>query len=130
MSGRVNRAARSILEARRTGALLDALAPNDQPRSLEEGYAIQQVVTAEWPDRIAGWKVGATSKEVQTLFEVTEPIYGPYFKVRCFKARRRYRPGFFNTDCSNPSSSSGSERTSPAGHDHTLAAKSSMRSTL
>src|SRR5437588_11970119 len=86
MSGRVNRAARSILEARRTGALLDTLAPNDQPRSLEEGYAIQQVVTAEWPDRIAGWKVGATSKEVQTLFEVTEPIYGPVFQSQVFQS--------------------------------------------
>ena len=66
--------------------LLDTLAPNDQPRSLEEGYAIQQVVTAEWPDRIAGWKVGATSKEVQTLFEVTEPIYGPVFQSQVFQS--------------------------------------------
>jgi hypothetical protein len=40
MIGRVDRAARTILEARRTGALLETLAPNDQPRSLEEGYAI------------------------------------------------------------------------------------------
>jgi hypothetical protein len=31
--GRVNRAARTILEARRTGALLDTLAPIDQPQS-------------------------------------------------------------------------------------------------
>jgi hypothetical protein len=46
MIGRLNRAARAILEARRTGALLDTLAPNDQPRSLEEGYTIQQLVTA------------------------------------------------------------------------------------
>jgi 2-keto-4-pentenoate hydratase len=59
MIGRVDRAARAILEARRTGALLDTLAPNDQPRSLEDGYAIQQAVTARWPDKIAGWKVGA-----------------------------------------------------------------------
>lgn len=80
MIGRMNRAARAILEARRTGALLDALAPDDQPRSLEEGYAIQLLATAEWPDKIAGWKVGATSKEVQALLGISEPAYGPVFK--------------------------------------------------
>ena len=78
--GRVDRAARTILEARRTGVLLDTLAPNDQPRSLEEGYAIQQAVRARWPDTIAGWKVGATSKEVQALLRISEPVYGPVFK--------------------------------------------------
>jgi 2-keto-4-pentenoate hydratase len=86
MIGRVNRAARAILEARRTAALLDTLAPNDQPRSLEEGYAIQQVVTAEWPDKIAGWKVGATSKEVQALLGISEPAYGPVFKNDVFQS--------------------------------------------
>lgn len=86
MTGRVSRAARAILEARRTGALLDTLAPNDQPRSLEEGYAIQQVVTAEWPDEIAGWKIGATSKEVQALLGIPEPAYGPVFKSDVFQS--------------------------------------------
>jgi 2-keto-4-pentenoate hydratase len=84
MDDRMNRAARSILEARRSGALLDALPSDDQPRSLEEGYAIQKALTAQWPDRIAGWKVGATSKEVQTLLEVSEPIYGPVFQGQVF----------------------------------------------
>ena len=86
MIGRVNRAARAILEARRTGALLDTLAPNDQPGSLEEGYTIQQLVTAEWPDKIAGWKVGATSKEVQALLGIPEPAYGPVFKNDVFQS--------------------------------------------
>jgi 2-keto-4-pentenoate hydratase len=63
MNGRMKRAAQSIREARRSGALLDTLAPNHQPRSLEEGYAIQRTATAQWPDKIAGWKVGATFKE-------------------------------------------------------------------
>jgi Terminase small subunit len=57
ITGRVDRAARTILEARRTGALIEMLPPNDQPRSLEEGYAIQQAAIAQWPDKIAGWKV-------------------------------------------------------------------------
>ena len=83
--GRVDRAARTILDARRTGALLDTLAPN-KPRSLEEGYAIQQAVTIQWPDKIAGWKVGATSKEVQALLGISEPVYGPVFKNQVFQS--------------------------------------------
>jgi len=86
MYDRLNRAAQSILEARQSGALLDGLAPNDQPRSLEEGYAIQRALMARWPDRIAGWKVGATSKEVQTLLEISEPIYGPIFQNQIFQS--------------------------------------------
>ena len=86
MNGRMYRAARAILEARRTGVLLDTLAPNDQPRSLEEGYIIQQAATAEWPDQIAGWKVGATSKEVQALLGISEPAYGPVFKNDVFQS--------------------------------------------
>ena len=86
MIGRVDRAARTIVEARRTGALLETLAPNDQPRSLEEGYAIQQAATAQWPDKIAGWKVGATSKEVQALLGISEPAYGPVFKNEVFQS--------------------------------------------
>jgi 2-keto-4-pentenoate hydratase len=76
MIGRVDRAARTVLEARRTGVLLETLAPNDQPRSQEEGYAIQQAITAQWPDKTAGWKVGATSKEVQALLRISQPVYG------------------------------------------------------
>jgi 2-keto-4-pentenoate hydratase len=86
MIGRMNRAARAILEARRTGALLATLAPDDRPRSLEEGYTIQQIATAEWPDKIAGWKVGATSKEVQALLGISEPAYGPVFKNDVFQS--------------------------------------------
>jgi 2-keto-4-pentenoate hydratase len=86
ITGRVDRAARTILEARRTGALIEMLPPNDQPRSLEEGYAIQRAAIAQWPDKIAGWKVGATSKEVQALLEISEPVYGPVFKNEVFQS--------------------------------------------
>ena len=86
MTGRLDRAAGAILEARRTGVPLDTLAADDQPRSLEEGYAIQRAVTARWPDKIAGWKVGATSKEVQALLKTSEPIYAPVFKSTVFES--------------------------------------------
>jgi len=126
MIGRVG-AARAILEARRTGALLDTLATNDLPRSLEEGYAIQRAVTARWPGKIAGWKGGATSEEVQALLEISEPVYGPNSKIRCSKAQPRSRPGTFDTGCLNPSPFLGSGKTCPAGKHVTAAVKSLTR---
>ena len=95
MNGRMKRAAQSIREARRSGALLDTLAPNHQPRSLEEGYAIQRTATAQWPDKIAGWKVGATSKEVQALLGISEPAYGPVFKNDVFQSPAAISGGRF-----------------------------------
>lgn len=127
MIGGMNRAARAILEARRTGALLDALAPNDQPRSLEEGYTIQQIVTAEWPDKIAGWKVGATSKEVQALLGISERPTVPCSKMMYSKARPQSRAGVFHIDCSNPSSRSHSEKLCVAGQNTIPGMKSSTR---
>lgn len=86
MNDRMNRAARHILEARRSGVLIDALPASAQLQSMEEGYAVQRSLIAQWPDRIAGWKVGATSKEVQALFGISEPIYGPVFQSQVFQS--------------------------------------------
>jgi 2-keto-4-pentenoate hydratase len=127
MIGRLNRAAGAILEARRTGALLDTLAPNDQPRSLEEGYTIQQLVTAEWPDKIAGWKVGATSKAVQALLGMSEPAYGPVFKNDVFQSPAAISGQRFPHRCSNPSSPSDSGNPYLAGQNPIPGMKSPMR---
>jgi 2-keto-4-pentenoate hydratase len=86
MNDRMNRAARSILEVRRSGVLIDALPASAQLQSMEEGYAVQRSLIAQWPDRIAGWKAGATSKEVQALFGISEPIYGPVFQSQVFQS--------------------------------------------
>ena len=54
---------RTALEMAGTGVSLDALPASAQLRSMEEGYAVQRALIAQWPDRIAGWKVGATSRD-------------------------------------------------------------------
>jgi len=72
--------------------LLEGLGPDELPRTLEEGYDIQKAAIAGWPDRVAGWKVGATSLEIQTLFGISEPVYGPVFAKTVFESpddRRR-----------------------------------------
>jgi 2-keto-4-pentenoate hydratase len=79
MEARIEKAVARLLDARHTSVQFAALAADEQPRSLDEAYAIQDGLIAAWPDRIAGWKVGATSLEIQKLFGITEPVYGPVF---------------------------------------------------
>ena len=50
-----------------------------RPATLAAAYRVQDRLIGLWPDQIAGWKVGATSKEIQALFGVAEPVYGPVF---------------------------------------------------
>lgn len=82
-------AVRRIVEARKTLNVLDDLSGAAQVATLEDGYRIQAAVTERWDDEIAGWKVGATAKQVQNLFGVSEPAYGPVFKQTVFQSPAR-----------------------------------------
>ncbi len=79
-------AVRRIVEARRTQSVLEDLSGAEQVTSLEDAYRIQRAVTERWDDEIAGWKVGATAKQVQNLFGVSEPAYGPVFRKTVFQS--------------------------------------------
>lgn len=76
--------ASEILEARSSVTKLAGLPDAHRPSSLEDAYRMQRVATELWNDELVGWKVGATSKEVQTLFGMAEPAYGPVFKQTVF----------------------------------------------
>jgi 2-keto-4-pentenoate hydratase len=71
--------AAEIVEARARGLKLKSLSPAHQPGSLADAYQMQGAATARWSDRVVGWKVGATSREVQELFGIGAPVYGPVF---------------------------------------------------
>jgi 2-keto-4-pentenoate hydratase len=79
MNDRSEAAARELVELRRRVGTIASLPDAVRPRTLAEGYAIQRRATALWGDRVAGWKVGATSAEVQALFRLDEPVFGPVF---------------------------------------------------
>jgi 2-keto-4-pentenoate hydratase len=81
--------ARHIVEARRAIARLAGLPDACRPTSIADAYAMQRIATELWSDELVGWKVGATSKEVQALFGMEEPAYAPVFKqtVRASPAR-------------------------------------------
>ena len=41
---------------------------------------MQEVLTDQWDDEVAGWIVGATSQEIQRLFGISEPVYDGVFR--------------------------------------------------
>jgi 2-keto-4-pentenoate hydratase len=91
----VQRGAAQLLEARRAVRTLAGLHEAHRPRSLAEAYRMQQAFMAGWQDRLVGWKVGATSKEVQDLFGVDEPVYGPVFGKDVFRSPARQKATAF-----------------------------------
>jgi len=80
-------AVRLIVEARRSLTVLKDLSGAAAVATLEDGYRIQSAATERWDDDIAGWKVGATAKQVQKLFGVSEPAYGPVFRRSVYQSR-------------------------------------------
>ena len=69
-----------IVQARRAVEKLAGL-PEAAPPGLPRGRLQNAEAAAErWGDEVVGWKVGATSQEVQKLFGMAEPVYGPVFK--------------------------------------------------
>jgi len=69
-----------LVAARRAVEMLPDLPEHERPRSLAEAYRQQRLFAERWDDGIAGWKVGATSAEVQRLFGIREPVLGPVFR--------------------------------------------------
>jgi 2-keto-4-pentenoate hydratase len=56
-------AARLLIEARRTGNLLDALPASCRPQTLDDAHAIQEATIAGLGESVAGWKIGWPVKE-------------------------------------------------------------------
>jgi 2-keto-4-pentenoate hydratase len=89
MTPGLDEAVRQIVEARKSLTILEDLAGAAAVATLDDGYRIQSAVTERWDDEIAGWKVGATAKQVQKLFGVSEPAYGPVFRKSVFQSPAR-----------------------------------------
>jgi 2-keto-4-pentenoate hydratase len=75
-------AARLLAGCWRQGEHVDALPDACRPRSRADGYAIQEQWEEEVGDRIAGWKIAATSEAGQKHIAVSGPIAGPIFAHR------------------------------------------------
>jgi 2-keto-4-pentenoate hydratase len=71
-----SQAARILLDARREGALVDALPEACRPRTLDEGYRVQDALVALTGARVIGWKLGATTAYWQRRAGLVEPMAG------------------------------------------------------
>lgn len=79
---RARTAARMLTSHWLSGRHLDALPADCRPATLAEGRAVQALWAAETDDRIAGWKIAATSVAGQRHIAVGGPLAGPVFARR------------------------------------------------
>jgi len=70
-------AAKILWEAWRQGARLPSLPERCRPRDRAEGYAIQAELVRLSGQRVAGWKIAATSQAGQRHLNVDGPLAGP-----------------------------------------------------
>lgn len=74
----VNAYGEVLAKARREGRKLAAY-PGEKPATYEEAFAVQDAMAAAMGVRVAGWKVGLTSKLAQEVVGVDAPLPGPLF---------------------------------------------------
>ena len=67
-----------LAHARRANQLIAALTEDEVP-DIAAAYAVQRAAIAAWPQEPIGWKIGATSAEVQGRLKAPGPFYGPIF---------------------------------------------------
>lgn len=79
---RARAAARKLASHWLSGRHLDALPADCRPATLAEGRAVQALWAAETGDRVAGWKIAATSVAGQRHIAVGGPLAGPVFARR------------------------------------------------
>jgi 2-keto-4-pentenoate hydratase len=92
--GAIEKAADILWQARLAERRMEALPADCRPASLDEGYAIQDAMTARSGQAVAGWKIAATSEAGQRHIGVTEPLAGRLFAGFLLPngARRDARP--------------------------------------
>jgi 2-keto-4-pentenoate hydratase len=69
-------AARVLLEARDKHVTIDAIPEAVRPRTVDEGYLVQDALVAGSGAGVAGWKLGATTPYWQKRAGLTEPMAG------------------------------------------------------
>jgi len=89
MDNRIEACALQLVEVRRSGGMLEEVPDALRSLSLSDAYSVQRQGIRLWDDEVAGWKIGATAKEVQSVFGISEPVYGPVFKKSVFQSPAR-----------------------------------------
>ncbi len=74
-----NSAAQQLIDARLENRLI-TLDETLVPKSLAEGYAIQDTIIGDMLSPQVGWKVAITNKALMEKAGVKEPVSGPLFE--------------------------------------------------
>lgn len=83
MSSARKTASAFVAARREAKALADF--PGEIPKTLSDGYRVQEEAIALWPDEIAGWKIGRVpTSQIQTLG--AERLTGPIFSHLVWRA--------------------------------------------
>lgn len=91
-----DRAAAALAEARWSGTPMAGFAEDCRPQTVEDGYQVQAAVRAQWRDKLAGWKIGATAKPIMAKFGVSEPFCGPFYAADVYASPGRPEARRFN----------------------------------
>jgi 2-keto-4-pentenoate hydratase len=75
----IDKAVKILWQARLHCQRLQNLPDDCRPATLDEGYAIQDAMAASCGQKVAGWKIAATSTAGQRHIGVSEPIGGRLF---------------------------------------------------
>jgi 2-keto-4-pentenoate hydratase len=75
----INEAAAFLWRTRLAQKRIETLPDHLRPRTLAEGYVIQDAMVAVAAQPVSGWKIVATSKAGQEHIGVTEPLAGRLF---------------------------------------------------
>ncbi len=73
--------------ARRRGVSLPAF-PGDLPQTLAQAYAVQDLSIAQWPDTLAGWKVGGIGGVFREQY-AADRLAGPIFSRGIYRCNDR-----------------------------------------
>lgn len=72
----IERAARALLRARESGVAIPDLPEDCRPRTIEEGYAIQDALWALMDRPAGGWFLVFTSPSMQAAHRIASPQFG------------------------------------------------------
>ena len=75
----IERAAQALLAARRNRRPIVALAADDRPETVADGYAIQVRFAELMGEPVVGWKIGCTSAAARTILGIDHPFAGRVF---------------------------------------------------
>jgi 2-keto-4-pentenoate hydratase len=92
----VDRAAMLLIDTRRGGTTIAAIPEDCRPRTVDDGYRIQEAAYRRLALRSIGWKIGCTAVDQQKLLGAEEPFGGRIFSYLAFDSPARLQGSQFN----------------------------------